>query len=148
MINFLIGAGLIALATKVFSSSKKNKVLFISFAKEDSKYRDFLVEQEKKGNSPFKFIDNSVKEPWEEEIWKRECREQIRNSDGVIVLLSKKTYHASGCRWEMKCAKEENIPIMGMHVQKNNQGSIPPELKGENVIIWQWEELQEAINTL
>ena len=42
------------------------KRVFISFAIEDVKYRDYLVEQARKSNSPFDFIDMSVKKKWNE----------------------------------------------------------------------------------
>jgi hypothetical protein len=29
----------------------------------------------------------------------------------MIVLLSKNTWHSSGARWEIKCARKEGIPI-------------------------------------
>jgi hypothetical protein len=40
---------------------KKRKKVFISFAIEDIEYRDFLVSQALRQNSPFDFIDMSVK---------------------------------------------------------------------------------------
>jgi len=80
------------------------KKIFISFAIEDKQYRDFLIAQSKNKRSPFSFLDMSVKKKWQEEVWKRNCRKKIRDCDGVIVLLSRKTYHAGGVRWEMKCA--------------------------------------------
>jgi hypothetical protein len=77
---YLIGAGLVALLAKAFSeedeapkrkssnnrtsSNEANKKIFVSFAIEDKKYRDFLVAQAKNERSPFSFVDMSVKEPW------------------------------------------------------------------------------------
>lgn len=152
MLPLILGVGITALLIKAFSSddssnqSDKPKKLFISFAIEDQKYRDFLVGQAKRDNSPFSFIDMSAKEPWDEAVWQQKCREKIRKCDGVIVLLSKNTYRASGARWEIKCAKEEGIPIVGMHIKKNDQGAVPPELKGKKVITWSWNNLEEVIN--
>jgi len=75
-------------------------------------------------------------------------KNQVMRWNGMIVLLSKNTWHSSGTRWEIKCAKEERIPVIGMHIQKNSKGTIPPELKGKKVIIWSWDNLAKAIQKL
>ena len=153
----LIGIGVAALIAEAFSDtdeepkkksyqSNSKKRIFISFAIEDKKYRDFLVAQAKNERSPFTFVDMSVKEPWTQKIWKDKCREKIQKCDGMIVLLSKNTWHASGARWEIKCAKEERVPVIGMHVKKNDKGAKPPELYGKKVIEWSWDNLDETIN--
>lgn len=154
---YIIGAGLVALIAKAFSEEddkrpekekNKKKRIFISFAIEDEFYRDKLVEQAKLERSPFSFVDMSVKKPWDEQEWKRKCRTKIKKCDGMIVMLSKNTYHSSGARWEIKCAKEENIPVIGMHIFKNRKGAIPPELKGKPVIEWSWDNLSKSINKI
>lgn len=126
-------------------SSNVKKRVFISFAKEDQGYRDHLVNQAKNKRSPFEFIDMSVKSPWPENIWKDRCRTKIKGCDGLIVLLSGKTWKASGARWEVKCAIEEQVPVVGMHIFKNNQKSIPPELQKSKVITWKWKNLEMVI---
>lgn len=126
----------------------RKKRIFISFAIEDVKYRDDLVNQSKRKKSPFEFIDMSVKKKWDEKVWKKKCRTKIKRCDGVIALLSKRTHNAGGARWEMQCAIEENIPIIGMHIQKKNKGAIPTELQGEEVIEWSWDNLDRFINSL
>ncbi len=125
----------------------KRKRIFISFAMEDKQYRDFLVKQARQEKSPFDFVDMSVKQPWKQSEWKRKCRTKIKGCDGVIVLLSKNTYHASGARWEMKCANEEHIPMVGMHIKKNDKGAKPPELNRKKVIIWSWDNLERVIES-
>ena len=130
------------------STKKKRKKVFISFAIEDIEYRDFLVGQARKKHSPFDFIDMSVKKEWKQDEWQWRCREKIKRCDGVIALLSKKTHKASGARWEMKCAQEEKIKIVGMHIKKNDRGAIPPELKGKKIILWSWNNLEQFIKSL
>jgi hypothetical protein len=130
------------------STKETRKKVFISFAIEDIEYRDYLVEQARKKHSPFDFIDMSVKKEWKQDEWQRRCRAKIKRCDGVIALLSKKTHKASGARWEMKCAKEEKIKIVGMHIKKNDRGAIPPELKGKKIILWSWYNLEQFIKSL
>lgn len=130
------------------SSADRRRRVFISFAIEDAKYRDYLVRQGRDNRSPFEFIDMSVKAPYKQREWQERCRAKIRRCHGVIVLLSNNTYHSSGARWEIKCAREERIPIIGMHIKKNDRGSIPPELKGKRVIVWTWNNVQKFIESL
>jgi len=127
---------------------ERSKRIFISFSMKDSTYRDHLVRQARNKKSPFEFMDMSVKRPWKQSEWKKKCRTKIKRSDGVIVLLSKNTWQAGGARWEMKCAREENKPIIGMHIKKNDKGAILPELKGEKVVLWSWSNLERFINNI
>lgn len=126
----------------------RRKRVFISFAIEDIVYRDYLVDQARKKHSPFDFIDMSVKKEWNQNEWKDRCRTKIKRCDGVIALLSKNTHKAGGARWEIKCAREEGIKVIGMHIKKNDKGAIPPELQGESVILWSWDNLEKFINHL
>lgn len=150
MLPILIGAGLGALLLKALfdGDDEEPKKIFVSFAIEDSKYRDFLVAQAKNEKTPFSFIDMSVKQPWNENEWKRKCRAKIKSCDGMIVLLSKKTWHSGGSRWEIKCANEEGIPVIGMHIKKNDKGAIPPELEGSRIIEWSWDNLSKSIKKI
>jgi len=148
----ILGAGAVALLLKTLfeedTGKEIKKRIFISFAIEDEQYRNYLVTQAKNERSPFTFEDMSVKQPWDEDIWKRKCRTKIKSCDGMIVLLSKNTWHSSGTRWEIKCAKEQGLPVVGMHIKKNNQGAIPTELRGKKVIIWSWENLAKVIKRI
>jgi hypothetical protein len=128
------------------SNSDSKKKIFVSFAIEDKKYRDFLVAQAKNERTPFSFVDMSAKEPWEEKVWKDKCRAKIQKCDGMIMLLSKNTWHAGGARWEVKCAREERVPVIGMHIKKSDRGAKPPELNGKKVIDWSWDNLDESIS--
>lgn len=127
---------------------KTRKRVFISFAIEDVQYRDYLVEQARTEKSPFDFIDMSVKQKWNETEWKKKCRTKIKRCDGVIALLSKNTLRASGARWEMKCAIEERVKIIGMHIRKNDKGAVPSELNGKKIIEWNWGNLEKFIQQL
>ncbi len=125
----------------------KNNRVFIAFAAEDATYRDLLRGQAKNNKSPFDFVDMSVKESWDYN-WKANCRTKIKGCDGVIALLSTKTYLADGAKWEMKCANEEGIPMVGVHIYKDNKGAIPSELSGKKVIEWTWDGIASFIDSL
>jgi len=54
--------------------------IFISFAKEDARYRTLLVGRAKNRGVPFEFADMSVQEPYDSK-WKTRCREKIKQCD-------------------------------------------------------------------
>lgn len=124
------------------------KRIFISFAIEGETLRDFLKGQAKNNSSPFEFVDMSVKEPWDSK-WKTNCRVRIKSCDGMISIITKNTKHADGQIWEMKCAKEENIPVIGMYGYSDHAGSfVPSECGYIQVINWTWGNISNWINKL
>lgn len=124
------------------------KRIFISFAMEDSISRDHLVGQARNERSPFEFVDMSVKKPWPEDEWKWRCRTKIKRCHGMIVLLSRHTRRSQGARWEIRCAKEEGVPLVGMHIRKNDKHPVPQELRGERVVTWTWSNIERFIESL
>ena len=89
------------------------KTIFIAFAIEDERQRDFLKGQSLLTNSPFEYVDMSVKQAYDTD-WKSKVRTRIKRSDGVIILVSKNSLNSSGQKWEIQCAKEEGKKILGI----------------------------------
>jgi hypothetical protein len=126
----------------------KNNRIFISFAVEDEKYRNMLRGQARNEASPFEFVDMSAKEPWDEK-WKTNCRTRIKGCDGVIALVSKNTAKASGALWEIRCAKEEGVPIRGVYTNSDDKpASLPNELSGVRVVNWTWDNITSFLESL
>lgn len=124
------------------------KRIFISFAMEDKWARDYLVGQAKNENSPFEFVDMSVKEPWDNE-WKTRCRTRIKGCHGVIAMVSTNTARANGQLWELKCAKEEGIRTRGIYTSTDNRPvRLPVELDGIRVVGWSWDNIKNFIESL
>lgn len=128
------------------ATTTSTKRIFISFAIEDETYRNLLRGQSRLGDCPIAYTDYSVKKPWDSS-WKTECRQRIKGCVGVIALLSKNTKDADGARWEMTCAIDENIPILGVHIFQDDD-YIPPELTGKKVIRWTWDGIANWVNKL
>jgi len=78
----------------------ETKVIFVAFAIEDERQRDFLKGQALHPRAPFEFIDMSVKEAYDSN-WKERVRTRIRRSHGVVVLVSKNSLTSSGQKWEI-----------------------------------------------
>ena len=113
------------------------KNIFIAFAGEDEWARDLLVGQGENSRTQIEFKDMSIPQPFDSK-WKTHCRKVIKNCDGMIVMLSTHTRGAEGARWEMRCANELGISMIGVHSDKTKKGSIPSELSGKKVIEWNW----------
>ena len=124
----------------------KNRV-FVSFAIEDAYARDFLVGQARNNKTPFDFVDMSVKEPFDES-WKARCRSRIKSCDGLIALIGRNTARATGARWEMWCARDERVPVLGVYIDKDDKPTPPPELAGTSIIEWTWEGIAAFIKGL
>jgi hypothetical protein len=122
------------------------KRVFVSFAIEDKKYRDFVVGQSRNSDSPFEFVDMSVKEPWETD-WKENCRTKIKGCDGMISLVSGSTQNASGQIFEIRCAYEERVPVMLMYIN-DDRPRLPELLSNRLVNKWSWDNLKSFINRL
>jgi hypothetical protein len=122
------------------------KRVFVAFAVEDRYYRDFLKGQSLNTGSPFEYTDMSVKEPWDSG-WKQMCRTRIKGCDGVIAMLSRNSLRATGQKWEITCAKEERVPLIGLYVHANDKSS-PLEMNGVKKIPWTWEGIRQFIDSL
>lgn len=124
------------------------KRIFISFAIEDRAYRDLLKGQAINEQSPFEFIDMSVKKPWDS-AWKTKCRERIKGCSGVIALVSKNTAKADGQLWELNCAKEESKPIRGIYTNADDKpATLPSVFQGIRVVNWTWENIKKYLDSL
>lgn len=122
------------------------KRIFVGFAIEDEDGRNLLRGQARLGDSPIEYTDYSVKEPWDNS-WKTKCRERIRGCHGMIALLSSNTRNADGARWEIKCAVEEGVPLLGVYIHASETYQ-PPEIAGKKVITWTWPGIATFINGL
>ena len=119
------------------------KTIFVAFAIEDERQRDFLKGQSKLYSSPFEYIDMSVKEPYSED-WKNRVRTRIKRSDGIIVLVSRNSLNSNGQKWEIQCAREEEKRIIGLQAYSDDY----TRLESIRTVSWTWENLDTFINTL
>lgn len=123
------------------------KRIFTSFAIEDERMRDLFVGQARKENVPYELVDMSVKEPWSDS-WKTRCRTRIKGCDGVIVLITDHLKNADGAIWEINCAKQEGIPLIGVYIGGATTNDAPVELNGVRKINWTWAGVAGFVNSL
>ncbi len=119
------------------------KVVFVAFAMKDKTQRDLLKGQSLNTNSPFEYIDMSVKNAYDKD-WKEKVRTRIKRSDGIIVLVSENSLTSSGQKWEIECAKEEKTKIRGFYAYTDDRTNI----EGLNTKAWSWPNIRDFINSL
>lgn len=119
------------------------KTIFIAFAIEDERQRDFLKGQSLSSRAPYEFVDMSVKEPYDSG-WKDKVRTRIRRSDGVIVLVSKNSLTSTGQEWEIECAKEESKKIRGIYAYSDDRTN----LAGVATYAWSDKNISDFIDSL
>ena len=119
------------------------KIIFIAFAIEDERSRDFLKGQSLLTKSPFEYVDMSVKEAYNTG-WKDRVRTRIRRSDGVIAIVSKNSLNSTGQQWEIQCAKEEKKALRGIWAYTEDRTN----LVGVNTVVWTWPNIAAFIDSL
>ena len=117
------------------------KVIFIAFAIEDVRLRDFLKGHSLLDHCPYEYIDMSVKEAYDSD-WKDKVRARIRRSDGIIAIISKNSLNSSGQKWEIQCAKEENKPILAIWGYTEDRTAV----SDLSIKIWTWETVGNFID--
>ncbi len=119
------------------------KVVFVAFAIEDERIRDMIKGQSLNTNSPFEYIDMSVKEAYNTN-WKEKVRTRIKRSDGVLAIVSKNSLNSSGQKWEISCAREEKKKVLGIWAYKDDRTNV----EGLNTKVWTWENIENFIDNL
>lgn len=119
------------------------KTIFVAFAIEDERQRDFLKGQSLNTKSPFEYVDMSVREAYEEG-WKEKVRARIKRSDGVIALASVNSPASTGQKWEIQCALDEGRPVRGIYAYKDDKTGLP----GVVCVDWTWDNIVAFIDSL
>lgn len=119
------------------------KTVFVAFAIEDEAQRNLLKGQALNTNSPFEYIDMSVKRAYDS-AWKTRVRTRIRRSHGVIALVSSSSLISSGQKWEITCAKGEGKKILGIWAYTDDRTRLP----GVTTRVWNWNTIAEFIDGL
>lgn len=117
------------------------KIIFVAFAIEDERQRDFLKGHTQLAHCPFEYIDMSVKEAYDKD-WKERVRTRIRRSNGIIVLVSKNSINSTGQQWEIACAKEEGKSILGIWSYREDRTALTDVSAKE----WTWETIGNFID--
>jgi hypothetical protein len=131
-------------STSVISGTPR---VFISFQFDEDKVPVGLFRHQAKNSKQMKFIDYSVKGPWEQEKWKKKCEERIRRSSILVVAIGATTYQSGAINWEIETAHKLGKPIFGMRIYGDKNHRIPEPLQKYNAEILEW-KLEAVQNKL
>lgn len=120
-----------------------NKVVFVAFAIEDEAIRNMIKGQSLHTDTPFEYVDMSVKNAYDSE-WKTKVRTRILRSDGVLAIVSRNSLTSSGQKWEIDCAKKERVKLRGIWAYKSDR----TDLAGVTTMVWTWPNIAAWINSL
>jgi len=123
------------------------KRVFVSFDYDnDEDLKIMLAGQAKLTDSPFDFIDASVKEHLTGD-WKEKVKRRLKNCDQVIILCGTQTHTAVGVSAEFEIAKELGIPYFLLWGYKDKTCTKPKTALGNDKIYnWTWDNLKSLIN--
>jgi len=123
------------------------KRIFISFDFDhDEDVKIMLAGQAKLADSPFDFIDASVKEPLTGD-WKEKVRRRMDNIDVVIVLCGEHTHKANGVAAELEIAQEKSIQYFHLKAYPDKTCTMPTSANSSDKLYkWTWDNLKILIN--
>lgn len=119
--------------------------IFISFDYDnDEDIKTLLAGQAKHTESPFEFVDGSVKYhltgDWEEKV-----KNRMKNCDMAIFLCGTNTHKAEGVAIEVEIAKKMKIPYFFLAGYSDKTCTRPKNCNDEKVYNWTWENLKLLI---
>jgi len=118
--------------------------IFVSFAPEDKKDGMMLSDQCRNPFSTFAVIGVS-EEPQGRDNWESQTRERIKQARIVVMMIGKNTAQAANVIWEVKTAREEAIPILGVYIDKAYEENVPATFGSGPVVEWNWEHVYNTI---
>ena len=125
--------------------TKVRVFLSFEFDKDSKLHRNFYTQAEEQ--SYYNICDYSLNEAYQPHSneWLQKTRNQICQSDIVIVMVGEDTYNAPGVEKEVTIANQLKKPIFQIMPQEGTGG----EVRGvEDLIEWKWKEIDEKMKEL
>jgi hypothetical protein len=122
------------------------KSVYISFDYDnDETLKTFLVGQSKHEDSPFDFVDSSIKQALTGD-WEEKAKTRIKAVDLLIVICGEKTHTAKGVSAEVTIAQDENIPYFLLKGYSDKTCTKPLAAKTSDPIYkWTWDNLKALV---
>ncbi len=122
------------------------KTVFLACAEQDELYRDVFTAQWARSGDQARFLD-PPEDGADAQRWRRDVRERIRGSDGVIALIGGGTAVSSAARWQLSCAVTEGKPLLGLWVEAEHRRK-PVEMGPARCESWTWENIGDFLDRL
>lgn len=125
----------------------ERKKLFVSYALEEKQLLDSFIEQSKKENIPYDLVYLKEKDPVSPE-WREQCKNTIRQCNGVVFLISKYLQVSEGAFWEMKFSHDLNKPMVSVFVGDAGIRDKPRDLTGVTAMVMSWARVHDFVEKL
>jgi len=121
---------------------------FISFDFDNnSGEKLYFAGQSKNSKTPFNIEDWSSKTHLPQNEWEKLIHGKINKCNMLIVLVGRNMSSATGVAKEISFAKEHNVPVFGIYVDKaDSTSNLPTGLQRNRTINWNWEGIANAID--
>ena len=123
---------------------------FISFDYDhDETGKNLFVGQLKNSKTPFSIEDWSSKSSLPQSQWESSIKAKINECNMLIVLCGQTMASASGVPKEIAMAKDRNVPVFGVYVDRANSSSnLPNGLRRDRTIPWNWDSIAKAVDRM
>ena len=118
--------------------------LSFEFGKDNELHYNFYAQA--KRHSKHEILDYSLNEPYfPNDLWLNKARNQIKQSNIVIVVIGDDTHNAAGVEKEVTVANQLGKPIFQIQPDQRTSG----EVKGAGEVIpWKWKQIDAMITKL
>ncbi len=120
--------------------------IFVVYADGDDRFCDMLINQARTAKLAVEFVHMPTKQPWVPQ-WKATCRTRVFQSEGAIVLITKKTQASDGLKTELAFVAEAHIPMLGIYMDQP-KGAVPDQLRDVPVVDWNVAEVTKFVQSL
>ncbi|MDR7371759.1 TIR domain-containing protein [Flavobacterium aquidurense] len=121
---------------------------FISFDFDNnSDAKLYFIGQSKNSRTPFNIEDWSSKAHLPQKEWEEIIHAKIKKCNMLIILVGRNMASATGVVKEISFAKEHNVPVFGIYVDKaDSTSTLPTGLQRNRTITWNWDGIANAID--
>jgi len=116
--------------------------LFVACAPQDLKFSELIVAKARADRLPLVF-DGFGEGRVDEIGWQLECRRRIRSARAVVVLVSPHTRESPRALWQVVCARELGLPVVGVTVsfEDADERGCGEVVGMESIVGWKWKTI-------
>ena len=122
--------------------------IFVSFEYDKDNNLKNAFYKQAEDQTGYNIRNNSLDEPYKEEIWKGKARQAIRKCDVVLILAGQDTHIAPGVIVETDMARGLNTPtfqVLCKRARQNNYKGVPHI---EDRISWKWKSINKRLDEI
>ncbi len=116
--------------------------LFVACAPQDAKFSELIGAKARADRLPL--VLAGFGEGRVDEIgWQLECRRRIRSARALVVLISPHTSGSPRALWQVRCARELGLPVVGITVSFEDEieGGRGEVVGMESIVGWKWKTI-------